>query len=152
MNRSAKLYADSPRLKRDEESGSMKESRPSEDMPGGNPADNENAGVAGNPIPGTPGEMPIEASQSHERHEMHHKHMTEHMQIHRRHELEHATHKGDKAPLHRVHEKEQKEMHDRHQAEMKIVHKKHESMVADKMEKPDTAPKSDGSHYHQEKE
>lgn len=141
MNRSTKLYADSPRLKRDEESGSMKESRPSEDMPGGNPADNENAGVAGNPMPGTPGEMPIQASQSHERSEMAHKHVTEHLAQNRRHELEHGMHKGDKGPLHRSHEKEQKEMHDRHQAEMKTVHKKQESADGGHEEKPDTSPR-----------
>lgn len=143
MNRASKLYSHSPRMERDEDSGEMGIHRPIE-------ADKQDMGLSGNPIQGTPGEMPIEASQSHERHEMHHKHIEEHHQVHRRHELEHATHKGEKSMLHKQQEKEYSEMHDRHEAEMKTVHKKHESMEMAKGE-PKGPSSEDTEDYHNQR-
>ena len=118
MSRSEKMYKDSPKLERGED-GNMGVKKPS-------PADAENMGTAGGAIPGTPGEMPVQAHQAHERREMHHKHAHEHLQMHSRHELDHAGHKeGDKSEMHKRHEEELKGMHEKHHKEMKSMHEAH---------------------------
>lgn len=119
MAKSAKLYSKSPSLKRGDD-GEMGVHTPTE-------ADGENMGAEGNPLPATEGQgqMPIQVHQSNERHELHHKHVHEHLAVHKRHEAEHATHSGDKKELHKRHESEIKSMHDRHHTELVEMHKRH---------------------------
>lgn len=120
MAKSQIMYKDSPTTKRGAD-GKVGVSRPTQ-------ADNENAATAGNPLPGAPesGDMALNVHQANERHEIHHKHVAEHLDTHRRHESEHMSHKGgDKAEMHKRHEKEMKEMHDRHHTEIVSMHKRH---------------------------
>lgn len=117
MSKSEKLYKNSPSLKRGED-GDVGIKKPSE-------ADAENMGVAGDTNENSPGEMPINVHQAAERHDMHHKHVHEHLQMHGRHEQEHMTGKEEKGNMHKKHETEMKDMHGRHQEEMKSLHKRH---------------------------
>lgn len=91
MARSAELYKDSPSLKRDKDSGKMGVSKPSQ-------ADAENMGLAGGPMPGTPGEMPVALHGAV-------------VDMHDRHEVE-------RKDMHKRHEDEVKDMHKRHLKEV----------------------------------
>lgn len=124
MAKSDTLYKDSPALKRDDK-GKVGVEKPSE-------ADGENMGIEGNPLPGSEGKMPIQAS---ERREMKHKHVTEHLAQHHRQETEHENHaEGDKKELHKKHEAEHKEMTERHHEEFRAMHKRHNKGEAPKKE------------------
>lgn len=92
MAKSAKLYGDSPSLKRDKESGAVGVKKPSE-------ADAQDMGTEGNPLPGGGDGMPVAVGQAME--DMHGRHDKEMKDMHKRHEDEH------------------KDMHKRHQKEVK---------------------------------
>lgn len=110
-NRATKLYSDSPSAKRDEKTGKVGITRPSEQEAEANIGDGE----------------PINAPHhAHERREMHHRHVNERLAMHHRHEMEHARHEGGKAELHDRHEAELEEMHGRHHQEMEAMHTRHE--------------------------
>lgn len=89
MAKSSKLYKDSPKITKDDEG------RPGVQKP--DPADSENAGLEGNPLPGSEGKMPVNEE-----------HMAEHKAMHKR------------------HEEETKSMHERHESDLKEMHKRHE--------------------------
>lgn len=75
--KSAKLYNDSPSLKRDKNSGEVGVKKPSE-------ADAEDMGISGSPLPESDGgDMPVQVEQMRDRHE------TEMKDMHKRHEDEH---------------------------------------------------------------
>lgn len=85
--KSAKLYNDSPSLKRDKESGSVGVHKPSE-------ADAQDMGIEGSELPGGGDGMPVQVEQMHGRHEtemkdMHKRHEDEHKDMHKRHLKEH---------------------------------------------------------------
>ena len=112
-SRSDRMYADSPGLQRDQESGKVAVKK----MP-------KEGKVAVRD--GSDG-VPTEVHQPTERRDMHTRHMNGHMAIHGKHETEHAMHKGgDKAAMHRRHEAEMKDTGARHLAEMKGIHARHE--------------------------
>lgn len=77
MAKSAKLYSDSPKLKKDD-TGKVGVEKPSE-------ATKEDIGASGNPLPGTDGEMPVHT----EHQEMMERHASEIKDMHKRHGKEH---------------------------------------------------------------
>lgn len=116
--RHKKMYADSPHLKRDEESGKMgvekskkepsKEEKESADV---------NAGTGG---------MPIHERHAAERREMHHRHVGEHHAMHHKHEMEHSMASGEADDGTKArHLIELKTMHDRHEGEHKELSGRH---------------------------
>lgn len=110
--RSERMYKDSPKLERDEESGKVAAKKPEKKADVGN--DGSNA------------EMPDNIHPTNERRETKHRHVAEHLAMHHRHEMEHASHTGDKKEMHGRHEAELAEMHSRHAGEMKKMHARHE--------------------------
>lgn len=97
-----KMYGNSPKMERDEESGNMaikKKEKEGKDMTG----EGEDQGSGEH--------VPVHARHAMERSEMHHTHMREH------HMHDHGKH-GDKKEMHERHEKMMKEMHARHEKEM----------------------------------
>ena len=112
MAKSDKLYKDSPKLERDEESGDMAVKK-SKTADVGN--DGSSAEMGGD----------IQASHAAERRETKHRHVAEHLAMHHRHESEHASSKAPREEMHGRHEAELKEMHGRHEKEIKAMHKRH---------------------------
>lgn len=116
--RSEKMYKDSPKMERDDDTGKMEVKKPSK-------ADAIDAGVD---------HMNINVRHPAERREMKHKHMTEHMAMHHKHEMEHGAHDekgGSKMAMHERHEKEMKDMHGRHESEHKSMHDRHEKEMGE---------------------
>src|SRR5690348_16651635 len=113
MARSDKLYSDSPRLERDDESGKVETKKPSKK------AEKEPGET------GTEG-MAVNERHAHERREVHHHHIAEHLATHHRNEMEHTHEKGDKKALHERHEQEFADMRARHGKELKALHDRHE--------------------------
>lgn len=101
--RHEKMYANSPELKRDEESGKMKAHK----------SEGKIHSEASRNADGTDG-MPV-----HEGLPPHVRHAHERRDMHNRHETEHAVHDNH-------HGASKKEMHGRHQKEMADMHKRHE--------------------------
>lgn len=83
MSKSDKMYAGSPALKRDKESGKVGVSRPTK-------ADAVDMGVGGDNAQGNPADMPIQVHQTGEDalKEMHGRHATELTAMHDRHQKE----------------------------------------------------------------
>lgn len=79
MTKSSKLYSDSPALKKDSD-GKVGIEKPSQ-------ATATDIGTGGSPLPGTPGEMPVQAHQEHQ--EMVERHSSELKDLHKRHGKEH---------------------------------------------------------------
>jgi hypothetical protein len=112
-SRASKLYNDSPGLARNEESGKVGITKPSEQTADADLGDGE----------------PMSIHQMHhanERREMKHRHVAEHLAMHHRHEMEHVHHEGHKGSLHDKHEAEMEEMHGRHEKEVEAMHSRHE--------------------------
>lgn len=87
MGKSDKLYSDSPRFKRDKDSGKVGIEKPSE-------ADAQDMGVKGNPLEGAGDGLPVKAEAMQGRHEkemkdMHKRHEDEHKDMNKRHLKEH---------------------------------------------------------------
>lgn len=101
--KSDRMYKDSPSIKKDEE-GKAKISKPEKKEAKGEvaekptPADGENMGLEGNPLPGTPGEMPVD------------------------------THQAEHEELAKRHVQELKDMHKRHQADYESMNKRHHTV------------------------
>lgn len=89
-DKSKKMYGKSPTIEKDKDGKASMAKEPSE-------ASSEDMGLAGNPLPGTPGEMPVAAS-----------------------------HDAERKSMHKRHEEEQKSMHERHEKDMSEMHKRHE--------------------------
>lgn len=86
MSKSEKLYKESPEIKKGED-GKPGIHRPSK-------ADKTDAGLEGNSLPGSEGEMPIQVKQTND---MHERHMQEMKDMHKRHEKEHQKLAADHA-------------------------------------------------------
>jgi hypothetical protein len=121
-SRADKMYGDSPSLKRDEEDGKMKATKPSHEK---KKADEVQGGIDGAEREGEHDAMPHHVRHAHERHAMHVKHEHEH-RMHD--EGEH----GSKKEMHKRHRSEMKSMHSRHEKEMghdgeEMIHKAEET-------------------------
>lgn len=88
MAKSDKMYSSSPSIKKDAEG------KPGIQKP--TPAATDDAGLSGNPLPGSEGEMPIHIKQINDMHERHGQEMKD---MHKRHEAEHKTLSEDHAKL-----------------------------------------------------
>lgn len=90
MSKSEKLYKDSPRVERDEKSGEVGITRPSE-------ADKQDMGLSGNPLEGAGDGMKVDVQHEHEKmQDMLERHQAELKDMHKRHEKEHAKLSGMK--------------------------------------------------------
>lgn len=120
------MYKDSPKLERDTESGKMGVSKAP-----------TAAEKKADEVDGHTDGMQEHGSHPHDRRELAHKHIKEHMDMHHKHEMHHAMHKGDKKVLHARHHEEKKALHATHEKEMAEMHAHHESMGGreDMMEK-----------------
>lgn len=105
MSKSNKLYKDSPKLERDDESGKVGIKKPTK-------ADGENIGTEGDAIPGSEGDMPIDVHQA-ERNEVGKKHVQELKDMHKRHDAEfeamhkrHSSEKKEPAPAEKINKEE----------------------------------------------
>lgn len=110
MAKSDRLYKNSPKLARDEETGEMGIAKPNDET--ANDGDDGSSAEMG----ATP-----EAAKSHERRELHHKHVKEKLDLHHRHEMAHAAGHADK----KAHEDEHKAMTERHHHEFVEMSKRH---------------------------
>lgn len=88
MAKSDKMYSSSPSIKKGEDG------KPGIQKP--TPASTEDAGLSGNPLPGSEGEMPIHIKQITDMHARHNQEMKD---MHKRHESEHKTLSEDHAQL-----------------------------------------------------
>lgn len=86
-DKSSKMYDKSPSIKKDKD-GKAKVDKPSK-------ASMTDAGLEGNPLPGSDGTMPVDQ------------------------------HEAERVSMHKRHEEEQKSMHDRHVKDLKEMHKRH---------------------------
>ena len=110
-SKSDKMYANSPKMERDDEGKMAVKKRADKDY---------NETVIGD------GED-VEARQTVERRALKHKHIKEHHDFFHKHEQEHAAYKGkDKAELHKRHYAELKAMHAEHENEHKAMYARHE--------------------------
>lgn len=104
MGKAAKMYKDSPKLERDDESGKMEAKKPD------HKEEEKKDGTEGEDRGGMKDGVPAHARHVIERMGMHHKHENEH------HTHDHGKH-GDKKEMHGRHQKEMSEMHKRHEKE-----------------------------------
>lgn len=98
---SEKMYGNSPKLEREEESGKVTVKKNSMDKDTSGEGEDQGSGQT----------VPVTSRHAMERMEMHHSHMRDH------HMHDHGKH-GDKKEMHERHEKMMKEMHARHEKEM----------------------------------
>lgn len=112
--RSEKMYKDSPKLERDDESGKVERKKPT------SKAAEKEAGTEGENRGGM---------------EDHHGAVLDRHHMYAKHEHEHAMHKdGDKKEMHERHQAEMKAMHKKHEKEGKTGESKIEKTESDKKE------------------
>lgn len=112
MSKVDRMYANSPKLERNESGKMTVMQKKSSEV---------NSGTDGMPM------TEEHQGHMHERMMMHHKHMHEKMMMHEKHEMAHRHHGGgEKEKMHEKHEGEYADMHKRHHDEMKHMHSRHE--------------------------